>query len=58
MTCIGNSGPLPEPVSEAIEKGECTLCWSISIVVAAGMISFGIAVLSLLYRQELLQTST
>ena len=26
MTCIGNSGPLPEPVSEAIEKGECTLC--------------------------------
>ena len=23
MTCIGNSGPLPEPVSEAIEKGGC-----------------------------------
>lgn len=21
MTCIGNSGPLPEPVSQAIEKG-------------------------------------
>jgi len=20
MTCIGNSGPLPEPVAEAIEK--------------------------------------
>ena len=20
MTCIGNSGPLPEPVSEAVEK--------------------------------------
>ncbi|KAL5469428.1 hypothetical protein EMCRGX_G030682 [Ephydatia muelleri] len=22
MTCIGNSGPLPEPVSEAVEKGD------------------------------------
>lgn len=26
MTCIGNSGPLPEPVSEAIEKGTVYLC--------------------------------
>lgn len=24
MTCIGNSGPLPEPVSEAIEKVNTT----------------------------------
>lgn len=30
MTCIGNSGPLPEPVSGAIEKGE---------LVAAGVLS-------------------
>ena len=30
MTCIGNSGPLPEPVSQAIEKGE---------LVAAGVLS-------------------
>ncbi|MEE2761583.1 MAG: aconitate hydratase AcnA [Pseudomonadota bacterium] len=25
-TCIGNSGPLPEPVSEAVEKGDLTVC--------------------------------
>ncbi len=25
-TCIGNSGPLPEPVSEAIEKEDLTVC--------------------------------
>ena len=31
MTCIGNSGPLPEPVSEAIEKGEC-LAYCINLV--------------------------
>ena len=30
MTCIGNSGPLPTPVSDAIEKGE---------LVAAGVLS-------------------
>ena len=32
MTCIGNSGPLPEPVSEAIEKGEC-LAYCINTVI-------------------------
>ena len=26
MTCIGNSGPLSEPVSEAIEKVNGILC--------------------------------
>jgi len=25
-TCIGNSGPLPEPISEAIQQGELTVC--------------------------------
>jgi aconitate hydratase A / 2-methylisocitrate dehydratase len=25
-TCIGNSGPLPEPVSEAIEEGDLAVC--------------------------------
>ena len=25
-TCIGNSGPLPEPVSEAIHKGRLKVC--------------------------------
>jgi aconitate hydratase len=30
MTCIGNSGPLPDPVTEAIEKGD---------LVAAGVLS-------------------
>ena len=25
-TCIGNSGPLPEPVSEAIQKGDLVAC--------------------------------
>ncbi|MDP7623853.1 MAG: aconitate hydratase AcnA [Rhodospirillales bacterium] len=25
-TCIGNSGPLPEPVGEAITKGDLTVC--------------------------------
>ena len=25
-TCIGNSGPLPEPVREAIEKGDLVVC--------------------------------
>jgi len=25
-TCIGNSGPLPEPVAEAVEKGDLTVC--------------------------------
>src|SRR5205085_5466685 len=25
-TCIGNSGPLPEPVSEAIEDGDLAVC--------------------------------
>ena len=26
MTCIGNSGPLPEPVTKAIEEGDLTVC--------------------------------
>lgn len=26
MTCIGNSGPLPEPVAQAIEKSDLTVC--------------------------------
>jgi len=30
MTCIGNSGPLPEPVSEAIEKGDLVTCGVLS----------------------------
>jgi aconitate hydratase len=30
MTCIGNSGPLPEPVTEAIEKGELVACGILS----------------------------
>jgi aconitate hydratase len=25
-TCIGNSGPLPEPISEAVEKGDLVVC--------------------------------
>ena len=25
-TCIGNSGPLPEPVSEAIDEGDLAVC--------------------------------
>ena len=25
-TCIGNSGPLPEPISEAIEEGDLVVC--------------------------------
>ena len=25
-TCIGNSGPLPEPVSQAIHEGDLTVC--------------------------------
>ncbi|KAJ8311554.1 hypothetical protein KUTeg_010909 [Tegillarca granosa] len=30
MTCIGNSGPLPESVSEAIEKGDLVACGVLS----------------------------
>ena len=30
MTCIGNSGPLPEQVSGAIEKGELVACGVLS----------------------------
>lgn len=30
MTCIGNSGPLPEPVNEAIEKGDLVTCGVLS----------------------------
>ena len=30
MTCIGNSGPLPEPVTEAVEKGELVCCGVLS----------------------------
>merc|ERR1712227_920329 len=30
MTCIGNSGPLPEPVSQAIEQGEIVACGVLS----------------------------
>ena len=30
MTCIGNSGPLPEPVVEAVEKGELVCCGVLS----------------------------
>ncbi|WAR29558.1 ACOC-like protein [Mya arenaria] len=30
MTCIGNSGPLPEPVGEAIEKGDLVACGVLS----------------------------
>ncbi|XP_038057979.1 cytoplasmic aconitate hydratase-like isoform X2 [Patiria miniata] len=30
MTCIGNSGPLPEEVSQAIEKGELVACGVLS----------------------------
>jgi aconitate hydratase len=26
MTCIGNSGPLPEPIANAIEKGDLVAC--------------------------------
>ena len=26
MTCIGNSGPLPEPISEAVESGDLVAC--------------------------------
>ena len=25
-TCIGNSGPLPEPISEGIERGDLVVC--------------------------------
>ena len=31
MTCIGNSGPLPEPVSEAIEKVRLYFSFSSSL---------------------------
>jgi len=30
MTCIGNSGPLPDPVGEAIEKGDLVTCGVLS----------------------------
>lgn len=30
MTCIGNSGPLPEPIIEAIEKNELVCCGVLS----------------------------
>ncbi|XP_014666451.1 PREDICTED: cytoplasmic aconitate hydratase-like isoform X2 [Priapulus caudatus] len=30
MTCIGNSGPLPDPVAEAIEKGDLVACGVLS----------------------------
>eukprot|EP00092_Neocalanus_flemingeri_P037142 GFUD01040430.1.p1 GENE.GFUD01040430.1~~GFUD01040430.1.p1 ORF type:complete len:895 (-),score=230.76 GFUD01040430.1:278-2962(-) len=30
MTCIGNSGPLPEPVVEAVEKGDLVCCGVLS----------------------------
>ena len=30
MTCIGNSGPLPEPVTKAVEKGELVCCGVLS----------------------------
>lgn len=30
MTCIGNSGPLPEPVSQAIEKNDLVVCGVLS----------------------------
>ena len=30
MTCIGNSGPLPESVGEAVEKGELVCCGVLS----------------------------
>ncbi|XP_072040236.1 cytoplasmic aconitate hydratase-like isoform X3 [Amphiura filiformis] len=30
MTCIGNSGPLPEPVGQAIEKGDLVACGVLS----------------------------
>ena len=30
MTCIGNSGPIPEEVSGAIEKGELVACGVLS----------------------------
>jgi len=30
MTCIGNSGPLPEPVVDAVEKGELVCCGVLS----------------------------
>ncbi|KAK6179534.1 hypothetical protein SNE40_011866 [Patella caerulea] len=30
MTCIGNSGPLPEPVAEGIEKGDLVTCGVLS----------------------------
>ncbi|KAK0055795.1 cytoplasmic aconitate hydratase-like isoform X1 [Biomphalaria pfeifferi] len=30
MTCIGNSGPLPDEVSEAIEKGDLVVCGILS----------------------------
>jgi len=30
MTCIGNSGPLPEPVVEAVDKGDLVCCGVLS----------------------------
>ncbi|KAI1290029.1 Cytoplasmic aconitate hydratase [Halotydeus destructor] len=30
MTCIGNSGPLPEPIVDAIEKGDLVACGVLS----------------------------
>ena len=30
MTCIGNSGPLPETVGEAVEKGDLVCCGVLS----------------------------
>ncbi|KAL5020392.1 hypothetical protein ScPMuIL_003284 [Solemya velum] len=30
MTCIGNSGPLPDPVSDVIEKGDIVACGVLS----------------------------
>ena len=30
MTCIGNSGPLDEAVSEAVKKGEVVACGVLS----------------------------
>merc|ERR1712096_64707 len=30
MTCIGNSGPIPEPVVEAVEKGDLVCCGVLS----------------------------
>ena len=42
MTCIGNSGPLPEPVSDAIEKGNLLSVHSLQLLVLSLLSSMSV----------------